>query len=424
MTKFLPKDPVFLTIGAVFLLLPFAQIKILFFGVPLYLPEIALLTAFGLRSLFFVEGVSWKNVFFRDTLVTAGISFLILGAVISLLVHPTSLTGWGMLKSWFFFPVFAFWLISSEAFDSIKRRAFIVLWFVVLVATAFWNLWFVVFDRLTFDGRLAGTYPSPNFLAIFIAPALPLALYLFSLLQEGDRWTHLKKKALFFGVLIVLICLFFTHSYGVWAALIFSLCIFLFGKTLLFGLQKNTILLSCIFLVGVIIFGFLEFGSTKWQALTLLDSRSSLSSRLMIWQAAEKMIEDQPLFGIGLGRFQEVYLEYQHYFPPYLEWAVPEPHSLYLALLLHTGSIGFFGFILLIGRFMFVAVRTFFSKRSEDTRVAALFLFSLSLLFLFYGLVDTPYFKNDLALTFFLFLGLGFSQFWHEETYQEEKLQS
>ena len=68
----------------------------------------------------------------------------------------------------------------------------------------------------------------------------------------------------------------------------------------------------------------------------------------MIWKSAGLMIKNNPLFGIGPGNFQEKYMEYQKYFPPYLEWAVPQPHNIFLAFWLESGLIGLAGFILLL----------------------------------------------------------------------------
>ena len=100
------------------------------------------------------------------------------------------------------------------------------------------------------------------------------------------------------------------------------------------------------------------------------------------------------LFGIGLGRFQAVYLEYQKYFPPYLEWAVPQPHNLYLAVWLQTGLMGLIGFIILVARSIFILIK---NKNRE-----AVLLLGILTLYLVCGLFDTPFFKTDLAFSFWL----------------------
>jgi O-antigen ligase len=167
-----------------------------------------------------------------------------------------------------------------------------------------------------------------------------------------------------------------------------------------------------------------EYGSEKWQALTSFEERSSLSSRLMIWRSAGKILEDHWIFGIGLGRFQIMYLEYQRYFTPYLEWAVPEPHNWYFATLFSAGIAGFIGFVILVGRFLFLQNTVFLLDRQKERRFFALITVSIMIFYLVYGLTDTPYFKNDLALSFWLLIGLGLAAVFetnHSLTFEEDR---
>lgn len=403
----------FLLIVAVFLL-PFAQVKVLPFGLPLYLHEIAIAIAFVFFSLSCLKEKQDK-FFLRDTPFLVGVALFCLGAILSFSVNPFSLMGLGMLKSWFFFPFLAGWLIFSETRTLEKREAFFFAWFLMLLATAIGTLSFLFADVLTYDHRLSGPYPSPNFLAFFLAPAPLIALYLSFLSEEQGGKNFFQQALLFSGSALVLVILFFTRSYGVWGALFGAITFFLFGSRIFQHFSKKTLSLILIVLFSIGTFFFFEHGSEKWQATFSSDTRSSLASRVMIWRAAEKILQDNLVFGIGPGRFQAEYLEYQKYFPPYLEWAVPEPHNLYLAVLLSTGLTGFFGFLLLVGRFGYLAFQSLVSEVNEVKRLTAALTLALLLLTLVYGVTDTPYFKNDLALGFALLLALGFSNIKSQE---------
>jgi len=117
----------------------------------------------------------------------------------------------------------------------------------------------------------------------------------------------------------------------------------------------------------------------------------------MIWNAAGEMLKDSPIIGIGPGTFQQVYLEYQSRFSvPYLEWAVPQPHNTFLAFYLQTGLVGFAGFILIL---------FWLFKRARADDIVFLFL----VYFLVHGMIDTLYWKNDLALIFALVLGAAYA---------------
>lgn len=130
--------------------------------------------------------------------------------------------------------------------------------------------------------------------------------------------------------------------------------------------------------------------------------RSSWQSRLAIWQAAWLIGKDHPIFGIGAGMFQEYYLRYQKYFSvPYLEWAVPQPHNLFLAFWLQAGLLGLFGFVWLLVIFFRQAI-SLIKKRNQLAMAMGLVV----LYTLLHGLVDTTYFKNDLAVVFWLMAAL------------------
>ncbi|MCK4525454.1 MAG: O-antigen ligase family protein, partial [Candidatus Andersenbacteria bacterium] len=139
----------------------------------------------------------------------------------------------------------------------------------------------------------------------------------------------------------------------------------------------------------------------KFDQIINSGSRSSFHSRLMIWNSAGEIIKDNPLFGIGPGTFQETYLSYAEKFDePYLEWAVPQPHNVFLAFYLQTGLIGFVGFVLIL--------IWFFNCRNRAMPCFYNIINALMIYILIHGLVDTTYWKNDLALMFWLIIGMMF----------------
>ena len=119
----------------------------------------------------------------------------------------------------------------------------------------------------------------------------------------------------------------------------------------------------------VIIFGILFFTVSalffvqkEFFENRVSSDRSSLSSRTMIWTSALHIARDNPILGIGPGNFQTKYLEYQHFYPPYLEWAVPHPHNILLTFWLYSGILGVIGFLIVVYliAFRFVSFFNFF----------------------------------------------------------------
>ena len=127
------------------------------------------------------------------------------------------------------------------------------------------------------------------------------------------------------------------------------------------------------------------------------NERSSIASRVIIWKSAGKMLSDNGFLGIGPNNFQERYLLNQKYYPPYLEWAVPHPHSTYLAFWLGGGVVAFLTFLIML----FWWFREYICQNKKETILGIVSL-GIITYFLFHGIADTTYFKNDLAVIFWL----------------------
>jgi O-antigen ligase len=392
----------FLLLLFAIILVPFAHVKVTLFGLPLYLPEIAVALAAIFAWCFHSEGK--KRL--PDPFIVSGALIFVTGALLSAFANPLSLTSLGMLKSWFVVPVVMSYLFWCETRGQWQRQTVIHVWLAVLVFVAIRSLMLYFAGEKTYDGRLAGDYASPNFLALLLAPGI-----LFSFSFFLDAYEDKKRQAMLFFVItagVLSLALFLTRSYGAWVGTAGAILVLLGGRAFINRSWKQAtgaIMLSLFLLVLAF---FLDHGSEKWQSLLSHDPRSSLSSRLMIWQAAGKIITDHPILGIGVGRFQEEYLDYQRYFLPYLEWAVPEPHNLFLAVFLSTGLVGTLGFLLLVSRSVFRQFCSIlrFAEQPDWARFSVLLL-SVWALFFLYGLTDTPLFKNDLSILFFLTIALS-----------------
>ncbi|OGI15112.1 MAG: hypothetical protein A3E38_00650 [Candidatus Moranbacteria bacterium RIFCSPHIGHO2_12_FULL_54_9] len=393
------------------LLLPLAHLKAVLFGIPLYSVEAPVLIALGAYLYGWSRGASSlsENISLPNRFVI-GSGLFFAGAALSFVMNPFSLTGLGMLKTWFVLPLIASWLWLQTKPDKQALERILLAWFGATLLSACISLGYFFQGELTYDGRLAAWYASANYLAFFLAPGVFLASHFFPRAFFFPRSGKRMFLPLFSGsgLILILAALLLTRSYEIWVSILAASFIVLFlRRAPLFSWRKKIAFALLLASIASLLIVF-ESGSEKWQALVGMDERSSLASRVMIWQSAGKMIADHPVWGIGIGRFQEAYLAYQQYFPPYLEWAVPEPHSLYLALWLETGIIGLSGFFLLVAawcREMFLLARS--ASASEYTKKTSTLLLALLALYGVLGLVDTPFFKTDLAFAFWLLLAFG-----------------
>ncbi len=395
----------------IFLLLPLAiglaQMKLTLFGLPLYALELLFLFSCGVLILSGLQK-KVKIEFKGDVIFLVGAGLFVLGAVISTVYNTPTLRSFGQLKSWVIFPVVVFGFFSLTDLTAISvRKSWYQSVFLGLLAVALVALFGFLGNKLTYDGRLAFPDTSPNFLAFLVSWGLVISIYLF--LTSQEKFTKLVTGL---GGILFITTLYLTHSYNAWLAVV-VLVLMSVGYASLGYLKSHRNLVMLSMLVIAIVLGvvfFVEQSTKKWENLFLHDGRSSVDSRIMIWKSAAHIVSGHPLWGIGMGNFQEQYLSYQQHFPPYLEWAVPQPHNLWLALWLQAGLLGLLGFGIFLIRSMFLLVRKLRSSIKKEEGILHLLLLGL---FLLYGLFDTPYFRNDLAFLFWFQMVLLVS--WLEE---------
>jgi len=353
---------------------PLYMVRFSVFGIPENVFELMTIVSI---ALFFIETRSSRIELGEYRRYFVPIGLIIGGLIISTITNGSYAVGFGIIKSWFIVPmVFAFisaaLLKSENSLKTIYISAF-------LVACA--SLVYLFLGKLTYDGRLQGFYNSPNYLAMFLTPPIIIGLSMFSE----------NKKYYIVSLASMAVALYFTFSYAAWIAVAIALIMTLFLRKKKWLTQGKMLVAMLVILIAV----FLQGGTTKMNSLLHKEGRSSLASRIMIWSAAGKIITDNPVIGIGPGNFQNKYLEYQKYFPPYLEWAVPEPHNLVLAFWLQAGMLGLAGFVSLL----FLWFRDLRNKKERNILIICA---SAMVCIIAQGLFDTTYFKNDLAVVFWL----------------------
>jgi len=325
---------------------------------------------------FWKLGFHWKPSFHEYILP---IFLIFLGLTISTWFSDNLEVSAGIWKSWFIIPLLFFMVVINHIKTKEQVRN-------IIISLALSGLGVVLLsNNLTYDGRLTGFFLSPNHLAMYLSPILILSLYLYSQAKE-----RIFKILLITYYLLLITIIYLTYSYGAWLGLLAGLFFLLIIKK-----DKKLILIGLSLIILVLV---LQIPSQKFQGIVDL-SYPSLESRLIIWQSSWQILKDNTLIGIGPGMFQEYYLAYQDKMAPYPEWAVPQPHNLFLAFWLQAGLLGLIGFIWLL---------IYFFKKTDPNHVLGSVLIASMIYLLVHGLIDTTYWKNDLALIFWLITGLGY----------------
>lgn len=378
-------------VGIILMLLPLYLIKMFFLKVPWNFLEIMISGAF----VWWLWEKRWINPnlrnFFKNNKIIFGlIGIIFLSLLLSTFLNNNLRVGLGIIKGWFIFPL-VLALITTDIFRDKKIKA-LEFFYGGAVGVAAIALISFFLGQITFDGRLQGIFNSPNYLAMYLSPAILIGL---TLAQNKDvkikteNYNLNTKGFHYLSSAMMLVVLYLTYSYAAWIALVLTVVIiFILNK-------KFTVKIAFLFLFLLGALFYFQADKSKWTDFVNLNERSSFASRLMIWKSTGKIIGDNPVWGIGPGNFQEKYLKYQRYYPSYLEWAVPHPHNLYLAFYLYSGVMGLAAFLSL----MFLWIKIIIPKNKEKIVLVSL---GIIMYFLLHGLVDTTYFKNDLAVIFWL----------------------
>ncbi|MBD3244635.1 MAG: hypothetical protein GF335_01440 [Candidatus Moranbacteria bacterium] len=363
-----------------------------------------------------IKLVEIKGFFVNNFLAIFGLFLIILGLILSFLENQNP-SNWadqlGIIKSFYLLPIL-FSSISAYLvkIEIIKKRRLISTVFFSSCLVAFIGFFYLIFNKLTFDSRLSAIFNSPNYLAMYLAVGMIIIWWIILFSQKIN-----KNKKTVFQILFLLffILLIFTKSAGAVTAVLICLGLLYLTKKSLIEKSEKILLLCLNFFIALNVFFMLLFcfilpGTLKKMSYSAFENRGSLDSRLVIYQVNGKILQDHFFWGIGAGNFQEVYLNYQQNFPPYPQWAVPHPHNLFLSFWLEAGASGLIGLILIFFQL---------SRNIKSSRLKKIdFIPSILIIyFLIHGLIDSTFWKNDLAIIFWLMVFLSFKFKNHKHSY-------
>lgn len=348
-----------------------------------------------------MPSTGWENPF--PPALRLALSLLLVGAFVSMLISPHQPQAFGIFKAYFIEPflfliVFAY-TVRREA-DARYCMHILGGLTILMAAVAVWqfdtgmgipnSFWAAAETR-----RITGFFGYPNANALFAAPIAAWFIgWALHTKHAAERWFAFAVVSA--GILIILT----AKSTGALAALGGALIISLY-------FYKKTIAFAA---VGVLTITAVLFFSTNITTIQRtvnniqqnhLDlSSSSLEIRANQWRETASLLAAQPFFGSGLANYQTALAPYHTY--EFLEIYL-YPHNIILNFWTETGLLGLAGAVLLIAACI-IMLRTLL-KRSPRTAHAAALLAAWTALII-HGMVDVPYFKNDLSILFMLLAGL------------------
>ncbi len=321
--------------------------------------------------------------------------FIVAGAI-AVVAAPSKTAGLGLYRAYILEPI-AFAFVLTNVLRTPRRAALVAAGLAAGATVAGLANSYVVLSGLinrTYDVATTPPvviYSTANAVALYVVPitalAISLALYGSSL---EERWAG----AAFVAIGTIVAALSFSRGgYLALAAVVM-------GAVLL---HRRRLLMVGLALAGLV--GLFLIPPIRHRILIETQDvyGNTIQSRLDLWTAAVKLIQHRPLFGAGLSGFQQMSAPYYTHFHTLADFI--DPHNIVLNFWVETGLLGLIAFAWI----MFVGFRVSWRgwrNASAEWRPYHLGVLLALVAVVVHGLVDVPYFKNDLSLLFWTLIGI------------------
>ena len=344
--------------------LPLYLVRFKIFGIPTTVLEILIYVLF---VFWLIKGFGFGE--FKKLLITRyslliTVTLILIGVSLATVFSSDLRISAGIWKAWFIDPILFFIVLINAIKNSEQIKKVLYSLFLSGTVVSTISLVYLILGKLDPVGRLQAFYTSPNYLAMYLAPALIIGFGLIT------RKNIISSTFILFSIICLVLSIIFTYSFGAWLGIVAALGFGFFIYLLKLKKRLAWVILG-FSLVFILILGY----------LALIQRGASLETRLIIWQRAFEVFKTHPILGIGPGTFE----------------GYPQPHNIFLAFLLQTGIVGFIGFIWLLIWFLKTG---FMNLASFNDARFILILISMMIYILVHGLVDTTYWKNDLSALF------------------------
>ncbi len=386
---------------------------------------------------------------------------------IAVFVSGITNTGLGIWKAYFFEPIMVFILIFNIFFKNKEGQNDLLNLFKKIILplglAVFFVSTFAIFQKISgyyipnelwaasATRRVTAIYGYPNAVGLFLAP---IFLLMFSFLlamrskyscerTECAKWNPISLKwfwrmpvseKLLFSFLKItcltsLLAIYFAKSEGALIAIVVGVIFLAFFFEPFNKFAKVRILVVVLFLILLaLIFSIAPLQKSVLEKIKLNDFSGQV--RKAQWQEAGIMLRDGNwLLGAGLAGYQNKIAPY-HQNGIYIKNDDPEfdrlikvdpayqakywqpleiflyPHNIFLNFWVELGLFGMLLFLWIIIKALYVGFCSLGDETVMERRFLILGTMGAILVMAIHGIVDVPYFKNDLAVLFWVVISL------------------
>jgi O-antigen ligase len=251
----------------------------------------------------------------------------------------------------------------------------------------------------SFEGlsRATSIFKYPAALGLYVAPIFVVISSFFIM-----SWGKDARKKLFKNDLIIIaalavmgLALIASRAEGAWIGVVMAIFFtFMFTRY-----RWSALIIILVFALVIML-----VPTARDYVFTLITFQDvSGDVRLAIWQGTWNLIKSNPIFGAGLAGFQTLYAQYKE--AKHVEISL-YPHNIFLNFWVETGIFGLAVVILLIFQYLKKGLTSIKKYHKLQLKSYKISLTAVMICILVYGLVDVPYFKNDLSILFWIWIGL------------------
>ncbi len=359
------------------------------------LPSTLLELSFGALFLVWIckylkkDFVEIKNFYSEHKIIVWLVCLLLTFSTLGIFISWEPIKSLGVWRAYFLEPILFFILLIGSR-KKINRDDLI--WFLSLSTISISLV--AILQKITdptilttllkpdSQGRVTSFFTSPNAVGLYLGPVVPLIFY-------GIKTSKIKKYYITI-LILVLIALLLSFSEGA----ILALGISIIGAMFLLGFKKTASAIVVFCTLAVILI-------TPIKQSILFQNRSG-QNRLIIWSYTRNYLSKNPInfiFGAGLSQFNRKIQR------PVNDFKTIEPLIFPHNIILNVWSeIGLFGMIIFFTIYLWT-VRISLTKFNKEKYFGTAVLMVLSILFI-HGLVDAPYFKNDLSFLWWIIMAI------------------
>ena len=266
--------------------------------------------------------------------------------------------------------------------------------------------------------RVTAWYGFPNGVGLFLAPLVPLAIYL--VIHSFEELKNIKNfkfqisnfksssniQYSIFNISLLLIS--FSFLISVPFAILFAkstgaIIGLAAGIGFLLLLNKKTRLITItVSIVSLVSLVSLPFDNSIKQELLFRDRSGQI--RLAIWKETYHFLSDHPLAGAGLASYQTKIAPYHTTVNGEGIEIFHHPHNIFLTMWINLGLLGLISFVWIL--ILIFNLQSLIFKKTHKLPTLNKYLIACIITILTTGLVDSPYIKNDLALLFWTIIAL------------------